>query len=282
MSPDDPLSHCRTLLREADYDRFASLSFLTADAADAAAALFALDVEISRIPFLVSEPAPGEIRLQWWREVIGGARESGGNPVAEALSRAISAHHWPLPTFDRYFDARVADLYHDPFPDRLSFEGHAGDTASALLRLVAMASRAQPGAALDDACGHSGIVFTVARCLQALARDRQRQRVMIPSDILAATGLDAATFTAGAPDKRHTAAIEAFAAFGMDHFAKARDAARNIDPAGRLALVSVAPSVRLVEKAMRDPQTVLSGKLHQSPLASFWRMWRASRSKRSI
>ncbi|MEZ5872121.1 MAG: squalene/phytoene synthase family protein [Nitratireductor sp.] len=278
----DPFSHCRAVLREADYDRYGSLSFLPGEAANAAAALFAFDVGISRIPFLVSDPAPGEIRLQWWREVIGGERESGGNPVAEALLQAIQTHQWPVQTFERYLDARVADLYHDPMPDRLSFEGHAGDTASSLLALLAMATHAGQGSDLHDACGHAGISFTVARCLQALARDRQRQRVMIPVDILAATGLDAATFLAGEPDQRHNSAIEAFAAFGADHFAKAGNASRRIDPAGRLSLLSAAPSARLLAKAMRNPQAALSGTLHQSPLASLWQMWRASRSNNGI
>ena len=42
------------------------------------------------------EPLPGEIRLQWWREVLGGERpgEAGAHPVAAALlgvDRAASA-----------------------------------------------------------------------------------------------------------------------------------------------------------------------------------------------
>ena len=274
--------HCRNLLREADYDRHASLAFLAEKPGNAAAALYAFDAEIARIPLLVSEPAPGEIRMQWWREVATGERESGGNPVGECLRWAIEANQWPAAAFERYFDARIGDLYNDPMPDRVSFEGYAGDTVSSLLRLVAIAAGAGPGTPLDNACGHAGIGMAVARCLQAVATDRKRQRVMIPADILAATGLDAGTFLAETPDQRHFAAVEAFSAYGADHFSEARAAASNIDPVGRLALVSVAPSVRLVEKAMRNPQTVLSGKLHQSPLASFWRMWRASRSKRSI
>ena len=36
----------------------------------------------------VSEPMPGEIRYQWWRDAIE-ARQGGGNPVAEALLDTI-------------------------------------------------------------------------------------------------------------------------------------------------------------------------------------------------
>ncbi|MEZ5790730.1 MAG: squalene/phytoene synthase family protein [Nitratireductor sp.] len=274
--------HCRNLLREADYDRHASLAFLAEKPGNAAAALYAFDAEIARIPLLVSEPAPGEIRMQWWREVATGERESGGNPVGECLRWAIEANQWPAAAFERYFDARIGDLYNDPMPDRVSFEGYAGDTVSSLLRLVAIAAGAGPGTALDNACGHAGIGLAVARCLQAVATDRKRQRVMIPADILAATGLDARTFLAETPDQRHFAAVEAFSAYGTDHFSSARASASDIDPAGRLALLSAAPSVRLLAIAMKSPATVFAGNLQQSPLSSLWRIWRCHRAGRAL
>ena len=33
-------------------------------------ALYAFNAELARIPALVSEPALGEIRLQWWRDAV--------------------------------------------------------------------------------------------------------------------------------------------------------------------------------------------------------------------
>ena len=54
-------------------------------------ALYAFNVEISRVREQVSQPLPGEIRLQWWTDMLAGAGHGGveGNPVAAELMLAI-------------------------------------------------------------------------------------------------------------------------------------------------------------------------------------------------
>ncbi len=59
-------------------------------------ALYAFNIEIARVRDAARQPMPGEIRLQWWREVIDGERagEALANPVAAALlacDRALSS-----------------------------------------------------------------------------------------------------------------------------------------------------------------------------------------------
>ena len=51
---------------------------------------------------------------------------------------------------------------------------------------------------------------------------RARGQVYLPTQILASVGLDRDGFLAGAYDERMTAAIQAFAGFGLDHLRKAR------------------------------------------------------------
>ncbi len=114
-------------LRTDDPVRYAATLYAPAATRNALAALLAFDAEIGSIARRVSEPLPGEIRLQWWREAIAGERsgEAAANPLARSLLDAIETYRLPRAAFDRYLDARVADLYHDPFPDRLSFEAGA-------------------------------------------------------------------------------------------------------------------------------------------------------------
>ena len=54
-------------------------------------ALYAFNVEIVRVRDQVSQPLPGEIRLQWWSDMLAGQAHGGveGNPVAAELLRAI-------------------------------------------------------------------------------------------------------------------------------------------------------------------------------------------------
>src|SRR5262245_16460487 len=84
---DDHFRYCASLVREVDRDRYLATLFAPAEKRDALSALYAFDAEISRVRDLAREPMPGEIRLQWWREVLQGERgsEAAANPIAAAL-----------------------------------------------------------------------------------------------------------------------------------------------------------------------------------------------------
>ncbi len=79
--------HCAALVREADRDRYLATLFAPAAQRNALFALYAFNVEITRVRDLAREPMPGEIRLQWWREALTGEREgeAAAHPVAAAL-----------------------------------------------------------------------------------------------------------------------------------------------------------------------------------------------------
>ena len=70
---EDHFRHCAGLVRDTDRDRYLATLFAPAEKRDALFALYAFDAEISRVRDLAREPIPGEIRLQWWRDVLGGA-----------------------------------------------------------------------------------------------------------------------------------------------------------------------------------------------------------------
>ncbi len=62
----------------ADRDRFLASLFAPAEHRGALHALYAFNVEIARVREVAREPLPGEIRLQWWSEVVDGERGRGG------------------------------------------------------------------------------------------------------------------------------------------------------------------------------------------------------------
>ena len=78
-------------MRSHDFARYASTLFVPRDQRRALLALYAFNVEISRVRDQVSQPLPGEMRLQWWTDMLPGAGHGGveGNPVAAELLRAI-------------------------------------------------------------------------------------------------------------------------------------------------------------------------------------------------
>src|SRR5688572_10380433 len=90
----DAYAHCATLVREHDQDRYIASLYAPEAQRPALFALYAFSHEISRVRALVSEPLPGEVRLQWWRDLLEGEAkgEPQGHPVAAALLDAVARY----------------------------------------------------------------------------------------------------------------------------------------------------------------------------------------------
>lgn len=275
-------AHCMAFLREADRDRYLSTLLAPRPARHWLAALYAFNAEIARIRDVVSEPMPGEMRIQWWRDAISG-RPLGGaeaHPIASALVATIEANDLPRHAFDGYLEARIFDLYDDPMPDRARFEGYAGETASTIIQLAAMMLDRHAAAHSGEAAGHAGIAQLVAGSLLLLPRHRARGQVFLPADLLGAVGLDRARFIDAADRAATARAVEAFLALGRDHLGRAEAALALLPPTLMPAFLPVALAPLVFERAGGDP----SGALDRPPLAPQWRrqwrLWRALSRRR--
>src|SRR5204862_131662 len=110
-------SSLAALVRRHDRNRYQTALFAPAGRREALFALYAFNHEIARVRESVTQPMLGQIRLQWWREVIDGAY-AGAAPrrheVAEPLTAAIRDFRLSRGHFDRIIDAREADLADEP------------------------------------------------------------------------------------------------------------------------------------------------------------------------
>src|SRR3954466_5773874 len=79
---------CEATVRRADPDRYFAALFAPAEKRPLLFALYAFNHELARIGEVVHEPMMGEIRLQWWRETLEGARE--GKPRTHDVARAMA------------------------------------------------------------------------------------------------------------------------------------------------------------------------------------------------
>jgi 15-cis-phytoene synthase len=259
---------CLSMLRETDRDRYLACLLSPAEKRGALAALYAFNAEIARIRDLVREPLPGEIRLQWWRDLLEGTAhgDSGGNPVAAGLLTAIENHRLPRQTLIDMIEARIFDLYDDPISDRNALEGYAGETASALIQLASLILSSEDAVTSAEIAGHAGVAQSIAGILLLLPIHRRRQQLYLPMDILSATGLDRNAFLAGEDRARISAAVEAFAGLGLDHLAKARKAGR-VSAAVFPAFLPVA----LVEPVLRRAAKAGAGVFDTALQAPQWR-----------
>jgi len=232
-------------LRALDPDRYAATLVLPPRHRPAVQALYAFAAEVAAIRERVSEPAPGEIRLQWWVDALEGSGhgEVRRNPVADALLTVLSERGLPRGPLVRLLAARRFDLYGDPMPDLNQFEGYAGETVSVLYQYAAMilAEDAQVPAA--DAAGHLGVAEAVAGHLRAFGYNAARGQIFLPLSVFAAHGAGEADILAGRDSDAIRASLKQLAEIGLDHSEKAGAALAAVPRVARPAFAPL-PVVR--------------------------------------
>jgi 15-cis-phytoene synthase len=259
---------CLQALQETDRDRYLASLLTPADRRPAIVALYAYNAELARVRDVVREPLPGEVRLQYWRDLLEGSAhgETAANPVAAELLRAVQAWRLPVAPLVAMADARIFDLYDDPMETTAMFEGYAGETAAALIQLAALVLDTEAAEGVAEIAGHAGVALAVAGAILLMPIHRARGQVYLPTQILASVGLDRETFLAPAGDDRMGAAIQALAGFGLDHLRKAR-------AAGRIpkSLLSAFLPVTLAEPVLKRAISMGAGCLESDIRPPQWR-----------
>ena len=153
-------SYCEKLVREEDRDRFLATLFAPAPVRPALFSIYAFDIEIAHISGRVSEPLAGEVRLQWWRDVITGVsrEQAAGSPVAEALVETIERHALPEELFLDLIEAQRDALYRKPIETMAEFEQWAAKTAGGVFALAARLL-SKGDASHDHLSRHAGIAL---------------------------------------------------------------------------------------------------------------------------
>lgn len=280
MSTQDTGAICLNMLRDLDRDRYLACLLSPEDKRPALAALYAFNAEIARIRDAVREPLPGEVRMQWWRDLLEGNAhgDSQANPVVAGLMDCVDKYRLPRPTLINLLEARIFDLYDDPFEDRNALEGYAGETASAIIQLASLILDPQAAAGSADAAGHAGVAQAMAGMMLLAPLHRRRGQVYIPVDILSATGLNREAFLAGEDKDRITAAIDIFCAIALDHLGHARKT--KVDAACFPAYLPVAMTETVLKKAKKAGASLFEDDIQPSLVRRQWLMTKSVFLKR--
>ena len=185
----DTAAFCADLVRTHDFPRYAATLFTPAAERRALLALYAFNVEIVRVRDQVSQPLPGEIRLQWWTDMLSGHAHGSaeGNPVAAELLRAIRDFELPVEPLSLLVDEHQFDLYNDPMPTMTALEGYLAATCSALFTLAARIM-APPSDAVEHLARHAGLAQGIAQIVANLPRDAVHRQLFLPQQLLASHG----------------------------------------------------------------------------------------------
>ena len=128
------LSYPAEFVRRYDHDRFITAIFAPPRAREHLFALYAFNIEIAKTGEIVSESLIGQMRLQWWRDVLERLYTGGdvAHEVARPLGAAIRECGLPEAAFHRLIEAREFDLERQPPPDLAAMLRYAeGDQRAA-------------------------------------------------------------------------------------------------------------------------------------------------------
>ena len=200
----DAHEYCSGEARRHDHDRYLAALFAPQPARHALMALLAFNQEIARIRESVSEPALGDIRLQFWRDAVGQvfAGAPPAHPVALALAEAVVAHGLTRALVDRLIEAREADLDSAAPATLIALESYAEATSGALAELELEALGVSNDAAAS-AARHVGIAWALTGLVRAVPFHAAQRRLYVPSETMAACGLSEGEVFAG----RYTPAL---------------------------------------------------------------------------
>ncbi|MEO8669296.1 MAG: phytoene/squalene synthase family protein [Bauldia sp.] len=251
----DAYRECAAIVRERDPDRYLSDLFSVEESRHHLFALHAFNAEVARVRDVISEPMPGEIRLQWWRDVLSGG-EGGGHPVANVLNQTIKALALPLAAFDNLLKARIFDLYNDPMPSLNDLEGYAGETSSVLIQLGALTLAGGHDEGTADVAGHAGVAYALAGLMRALPLHASRGQMYLPRDMMAAFGVVAEDVFAGRPTPALQALLVELRSIARRHLEPALTGMRKIDPRilpAFLPVLLVEPRLKLMDRKNYNP-----------------------------
>jgi phytoene synthase len=269
----DAFSYSAERVRSTDRDCFIATLFAPPQHRAAIHAVYAFSLEVARVRDLAREVMPGEIRLQWWREVLQRQREgeASANPIAVALLGTIEAYRLPVNAFLTLIEARRFDLYNEPMLTVVELEDYAIKTSSALFDMAAQILGADAAVAAQPA----GIAYAMTGVLAALPKHAARRQLYLPLQLLERHGLGPEDIFATRSSTALNAAAAELRSVARGHLDAAAKILRSLPQQALPAFLPIA----LVRPALdRLDRSDIFAPSMLPPWRRQWLIWRAARN----
>ncbi|KAI1378378.1 Squalene/phytoene synthase [Hypoxylon crocopeplum] len=206
--------YCAAQLKQSDYDSYLIRNLLPKSRQDVYDALRAFNLELVRLPELVSNPTIGQLRMQFWRDAINNtfAGKPPKEPIMILLYKVISelAETGGAPSSIKFWLLRLINTrekYMDnrPFTNLASLEEYAENTYSTLMysNLAALPIQSMHMDHLASHIGKACGIVAVLRGIPVLAAQSPPVKspdgasvgggrnpvLLLPLDVMAETGL---------------------------------------------------------------------------------------------
>jgi 15-cis-phytoene synthase len=268
----DAFAYCAELVRTADRDRYVASLFAPAQHRGGLHALYAFNTEIARVRDVARQPLAGEIRLQWWSEVLRGERDSeaAANPVASALLATIATHRFAPTKLIELIEARRFDLYDEPMMLVSELEAYVTKTSSALF---AVAANILAGADAGTIVAPAGTAYGMTALLQAFPLHAARHQLYVPVELLERHHVETSDVFAGRSSPGLNAALAELRHLARDRLAEAKDRISEVPAAALPALLPIALVRASLDRLDRSDAFVPA---ELAPWRRQWLIWRAA------
>lgn len=270
-------AYCASLVRGGDFERYAATLFVPQDARRALLALYAFNLEIARIREQISQPLAGEIRLQWWSDLLAGTAhgEAAANPVAAELLAAIERYALPRDILERMIEAHRVDLYDEPLQTAAELESYVLGTAASLFDLSArVLGDTEPN---GEIIRRAGLAFGLTRIVEALPRHASHGQLYLPLEMLAQAGVAPEDVLAGKASPQLLHLVHEIARQARDHLQLALGRLLVSDTPARKALLPLALLDRRLRRLASTSYQPFAVPAEPSNLSVLWSLWRAAR-----
>ena len=250
--------YCERVVRDTDKDRFLATLFAPASLRPALFALYAFDSEVASIADRVSQPLGGEIRLQWWHDIVTSREPDrpAGSPVASALIATMLDLGLPQQPLIDLIKARRFDLYQDNMATSADLDLYGEQTAGTIFYLAARILCGRDDPHLSEIARHAGIAFALVRLLAAFGVHAARGSLYVPAETFQRHGARPEDLFAGNVTPEWHNALAELRSHAGRHLRIARDLMMTIPENARVAFLPAAlirPFLARMERRGYDP-----------------------------
>ncbi len=275
--------HCASLVRDADRDRYLATLFAPEEMRGPLFALYAFGAEIARIRDLAREPLPGEIRLQWWREVLLGERsgESAANPIAAGLLDTVARYNLSSERLVDLIEAHRFDIYDEPMASVAELQSYTSKTEGTIFEAAARILHAEIGPAIAPLALEAGLAQTTANMLALLPRHATRRQLYLPLEMLRHYGATAEDVFALRATGELRAVLAELRLRARRHLKRVGETLAKVPTRVQPVFLSLAP-LRLWLLAMERSDYDPFRPPDIAPWRRQWRIWRAAKNPQRI
>ena len=292
-NPSPQYQYYSNQISEQDHDRFLCIMLAPENKRNDLISLYAFNCEVARIRETVSETLLGQMRLQWWREIIENAVPESSHPSGSGgsggsggmLHNLICDHDLAKQPLYDLLTARADDLDDIPPPNMDALVNYCQATSSNLIQLsldILMGKDNQEQGGNQHqitAAQDCGIAWALIGTIRAIPYMASKGHCRLPVSLLREAGIEWQSISAKEQPKALPDIVSVLAREAQNRLESTRQASRELQKTAIPGLLSVPIASYYLKQITKAAYNPFDERLQyaQSPaktLALLYASWR--------